>query len=259
VTPSPLNASSFAAAPGRPAAERLRFPLGARRGRRAAAACLAAAWLAGCAWGRAGSEERYRIFFLRPGAELHAALTSAGPEVLTATLEPSLAVRQALAELEAQGFHLASLEPLPWGRGAVLLRFRSDRAAGSRPPEAPLDFTGLYVAQTEASTVPMYYLFVPRRSQYWVHVMDAGRAWTITAAWDGRRLTWAAEGWSYEVIPSTGSRALTLRAVPEAEGAPQAPQAVVLNPVPAPSPASDGAAREARRYLVRLRPARLGL
>jgi hypothetical protein len=147
-------------------------------------AILALATAAGCASGSLLGEplyeERTRIFFAYEN-QLRASLADP-PDQIARRFAPTAAVNSAFEDLGSKGFTLHALEPLPDGVGATLFRFRRPLPKGKpRPTMAPMEFTGLYGAQS--GDLWTYYFFEPTYKGYRIHTLSPGGRATADTTW----------------------------------------------------------------------------
>lgn len=220
----------------------------------AAAAALYVCMAWGCASAPAPKfEERYRLFFakslpvtVKPGDSA---------ETISQAFAPSVAVNRALEEFTQQGFKLEEIKPIEWGEGATLLTFRKRLKNEETPLRAPINFVGVYRVN-DNKPEPTYYVLTQGKDSYEVHITGGSDPKTIHAEWEGRELVWNDDhGKNNLRLTPDGKTLYHVARNPVGFDVPHEYTIMTAGRVvPQQQPDSD-AARDARRYVIRLKPA----
>jgi hypothetical protein len=201
-------------------------------------------------------EERYRLFFANK-LPFEGKPTDS-PETISENFSPQLGVSRAIGEFKQQGFKLAEIKQVPWSAGATVFVFRRRVNDAKAPLHAPIQFVGTYKVDGGTSE-PTYYVFAQEQDRYQVHIIGPKGVQLISGKWEGRELIWdAPEGRNNLRLTPDAMTAYRVIYPYRKLGEPL--KKIVIKAdrvVPEQQPASNDA-REARRFLVRLKPKTAG-
>lgn len=201
----------------------------------------------------ANFEERYRVFFtyelpddLRVGAS---------SDEVAKYFSPEQSVRGSMDALAAEGFELTKIRKLDWGDGATLFVFRRSLDEPEIDDRSPLHFTGVFRREDKGKE-PVYYSFAQLADGYLVHMIGPEGAKTIRAKWESRELQWNDDaGWHHLQLTPDAMTLLHITESAQGFDVPRERSVVRIPRLVETQTADERSVREARRHLVKLRPA----